>query len=65
MVSLSRRGQILDDIYVGSKVDHVLLPATRRHLDEGLQALDGRSKDVTFSTKKENEEKTTETREKP
>lgn len=45
---LSRRAQIPQDVDVGGEVDHVLLPAAVRHLDEVIQAADGRAEEVTF-----------------
>lgn len=48
LVSLSRSAQILQNVDVRCKVDHVLLPAAVRHLDQRVQAADGGAEDVTF-----------------
>lgn len=48
LVSLSYSAQILQNVDVWCKVDHVLFPAAVRHLDQGVQAADGGAEDVTF-----------------
>lgn len=49
--------QILQDIDIWCKVDHVLLPAAIRHLDQRVQAADGRAEEVSCrSISKEEEE---------
>lgn len=48
LVILACSAQILENVDVWRKVDHVLFPAAIRHLDQRVQAADGRAEDVTF-----------------
>lgn len=50
LVGLPCSVQILEDVDVWSKVDHVLFTAAVRHLDERVKAADGRAEDVPFIT---------------
>ena len=50
LVGLTRGVQVLEDVDVWSKVDHVLLTAAGGQLDQGVQAADGRAEDVAFVT---------------
>lgn len=46
LVVLARGQEILENVDVWRKVDHVLLSAAVRHLDQRVQAADGRTQDV-------------------
>lgn len=49
-VRLSGSVQVLEDVDVWCKVDHVLFTAAIRHLDQRVQATDGRAEDVAYIT---------------
>lgn len=51
--------QVLQDVDVGCKVDHVLLATAIRHLDQRVQATDGWAQEISWrsTTKEEEEEK--------
>ena len=51
--------EVADDVNIGCKVDHVLLPTTIGHLNEGLQTCDGGTKNVTYTTDERERERET------
>lgn len=48
--------QVLQDVDVWCKVDHVLLTTTIRHLHQRVQATDGRAKEISWSSTTKEEE---------
>lgn len=47
LLVLGRLVQVLEDVDARSKVDHVLLPTAKRHLNQGVQVADGQGQYIT------------------